>query len=279
MGPGRRPPLDARRRRGRGDHRARVPAAGPGAARRARRRQPGAELRPSCPTCTSTCRARSVSSTSASCKSHLDAALAADDAHTWFSKVIGRSARLVHLDDPTRRHPNPRFARRRRPGLAGRRVPAARHHHRRRSDALNDLIAAGPLADQGPLPTIRFRPNLVVRGARAVGRGRLASRTHRRGRLPQRQGLRPVRDHHDRPGVGRQGQGAHRHVGAPPPLGRRHLVRDEPDPRQPRCRGRPSATRSRCSKPCRRRTAPRADARPNARLPAGNGWVGGPKGT
>jgi uncharacterized protein YcbX len=32
--------------------------------------------------------------------------------------------------------------------------------------ALNDLIAAGKRSDEGPLPMVRFRPNLVVRGGR-----------------------------------------------------------------------------------------------------------------
>ena len=48
----------------------------------------------------------------------------------------------------------------------------------------------GPMADQGPLPMVRFRPNLVVSGRRAVGRGRLAAAADRRRRLPLGQGLR-----------------------------------------------------------------------------------------
>jgi MOSC domain-containing protein len=33
--------------------------------------------------------------------------------------------------------------------------------------AVNDWIAEGPLADEGPLPMTRFRPNLVIDGAGA----------------------------------------------------------------------------------------------------------------
>lgn len=40
----------------------------------------------------------------------LDAAPAGDDAHTWFSEVLGVPVRLVYLDDPLRRRPNPRFS-------------------------------------------------------------------------------------------------------------------------------------------------------------------------
>ena len=32
-------------------------------------------------------------------------------------------------------------------------------------EALNELIAAGPRAEEGPLPMTRFRPNVVVAGA------------------------------------------------------------------------------------------------------------------
>jgi uncharacterized protein YcbX len=95
--------------------------------------------------------------------SRLTAAVAADDAHAWFGKVLGRSARLVHLDDPTRRHPNPNFARA--DDLVSLADGYPLHVITTASlGALNDLIAAGPLADQGPLPAIRFRPNLVVQG-------------------------------------------------------------------------------------------------------------------
>jgi uncharacterized protein YcbX len=88
------------------------------------------------------------------------------DADAWVSAATGRDARLVYLDDPTRRATNPLFS-----------EPADRVSF---ADAypmlmvtedswheLNRLIAGGPLADEGPLPIVRFRPNLIVRGAAA----------------------------------------------------------------------------------------------------------------
>jgi uncharacterized protein len=95
--------------------------------------------------------------------SSLLAALAAPDASAWFSKVIGASVRLVYLDDPTRRRPNPAFAR---PTdyvsfADGYPVLLASQAS---LDALNDWIAEGPRSDEGPLPMIRFRPNVVVAG-------------------------------------------------------------------------------------------------------------------
>lgn len=89
------------------------------------------------------------------------ASLAAADAHAWFGKIIGASARLVYLDDPTRRRPNQRFA------TKHDRVSFADGYPLLLTttaslDALNELIAAGPLAGEGPLPMIRFRPSVVV---------------------------------------------------------------------------------------------------------------------
>ncbi|HEU5266580.1 MAG TPA: MOSC N-terminal beta barrel domain-containing protein [Jatrophihabitans sp.] len=91
---------------------------------------------------------------------------AADAAHAWFSKVIGESARLMYLDDPTRRLPNQAFAR------PDDRVSLADAYPLLLTtaaslDALNDLIAAGPHADEGPLPMMRFRPSVVVAGSAA----------------------------------------------------------------------------------------------------------------
>jgi uncharacterized protein len=96
-------------------------------------------------------------------RSPLEATLAADEAHAWFSKVLSTSARLVYLADPTHRHPNPAFARPSDlvsfadayPYLLACEASLA---------ALNDWIAAGPRAVEGPLPMIRFRPNLVIGG-------------------------------------------------------------------------------------------------------------------
>jgi uncharacterized protein YcbX len=96
--------------------------------------------------------------------SNIVATPAADEAHQWFTKIIGRSARLVYLDDPTRRIPNQDFA------AADDRVSFADAYPlllatAESMDALNDYIADGTHADEGPLPIIRFRPSVVVRGA------------------------------------------------------------------------------------------------------------------
>jgi uncharacterized protein YcbX len=88
---------------------------------------------------------------------------AALEASAWFSKIVGEPARLVFLDDPTRRHPNPRFARPSDyvsfadgyPMLVATSASLAQ---------LNEWIADGPRADEGPLPMVRFRPNLVIDG-------------------------------------------------------------------------------------------------------------------
>lgn len=92
------------------------------------------------------------------------AALAAPEAHEWFSKAVGDPVRLVHADDPSRRPANPAYA--------GPGVPMAFADgyplHLTTEESLADLnaqIAAGPMAAQGPLPMVRFRPNIVVAGA------------------------------------------------------------------------------------------------------------------
>lgn len=97
-------------------------------------------------------------------KSELVATLADD--HGWFSALLRVPARLVYLDDPTRRHPNPLFAG---PDAY---VSFADGYPLMLTttaslDALNDLIVAGPRGDEGPVPMIRFRPNVVVRGGEA----------------------------------------------------------------------------------------------------------------
>ncbi|GAB3261787.1 MOSC domain-containing protein [Nocardioides dilutus] len=95
-----------------------------------------------------------------------EAAVAAASAHEWFSKAVGEPVRLVHAEDPSRRPADPAHA--------GPGVPVAfadgfpLHLAAEESLAdLNDRILAGPMADQGPLPMVRFRPNVVVSGAPA----------------------------------------------------------------------------------------------------------------
>ncbi|MCU1659723.1 MAG: hypothetical protein JWO57_4379 [Pseudonocardiales bacterium] len=96
----------------------------------------------------------------------LPARLADDAAHAWFSKIVGEPVRLVYQDDPTRRATNPAYTR------ESDRVSLADSYPLLQATedslaALNELIAGGPLAHEGPLPMIRFRPNVVVHGAPA----------------------------------------------------------------------------------------------------------------
>jgi hypothetical protein len=98
--------------------------------------------------------------------SDLVAAPAADEAHAWFSKVVGQPVRLVYLHDPAQRRPNPAYSRK------ADRVSFADGYPLLLATeeslvALNDLIAEGPHAGEGPMSMTRFRPNLVVAGAPA----------------------------------------------------------------------------------------------------------------
>lgn len=93
------------------------------------------------------------------------AALADAEAHAWFSAVLDRPARLVWLDDPTRRAVDPEY------GEPDDRVSFADGYpvllaNTASLRSLNDLIAeSGSL--EGPLPMTRFRPNLVIDAAPA----------------------------------------------------------------------------------------------------------------
>jgi uncharacterized protein len=95
--------------------------------------------------------------------SKLLASPADDAADAWLSEMAGEPVRLVYLDDPTRRRPNPRYSR------DGDLVSFADGYPllvttESSLAELNGLIAAGPLAAEGPLPMRRFRPNVVVAG-------------------------------------------------------------------------------------------------------------------
>lgn len=94
------------------------------------------------------------------------AAVATPDAHAWFSKITGVPSRLVYLDDPKRRHPNPHFARSDDLVSLADGFPLLLTAQES-LDQVNDWILAGPRAEEGPLPMIRFRPSVVVRGAAA----------------------------------------------------------------------------------------------------------------
>jgi hypothetical protein len=98
--------------------------------------------------------------------SDLVAAPAGDEAAAWLSKVIGEQVRLVYLDDPTRRATNPAYSR------DTDRVSFADGYpllltSEESLSALNDWIAEGPRAAEGPVPMRRFRPSVVVSGAPA----------------------------------------------------------------------------------------------------------------
>lgn len=95
-----------------------------------------------------------------------EAALAAPEAHEWFSKAVGEPVRLVYAEDPARRPANPAYA--------GPGVPMAFADgyplHLTTEESLADLnarVLEGPMAAQGALPMVRFRPNVVVSGAAA----------------------------------------------------------------------------------------------------------------
>jgi uncharacterized protein len=84
----------------------------------------------------------------------------------WFSALLGKPARLVYLDDPTRRPITSGFAR------PEDRVSFADGYPllvatTASLDALNDLIADGARGAEGPLSMDRFRPNVVVGGGAA----------------------------------------------------------------------------------------------------------------
>jgi uncharacterized protein YcbX len=111
------------------------------------------------PQCTALCQVRVFSS-------EVAARPAARHAHVWFSKVVGQPVRLVYLDDPLRRRPDPDYSR------AHDRVSFADGYPLLLATAeslaaLNDLIVAGPHAEEGPVAMTRFRPNLVVSGTAA----------------------------------------------------------------------------------------------------------------
>ncbi len=97
-------------------------------------------------------------------KTTVAAASGGPEADAWLSDVLQQDVRLVYLDDPTRRRPNPEFS------LPGDVVSFADGYpvllaSENSLDVLNDWIAEGPRPDEGPLDIGRFRPNLVVRGA------------------------------------------------------------------------------------------------------------------
>lgn len=94
------------------------------------------------------------------------ASLVGEEADAWLSGALDRKVRLVYLDDPTRRPVDDEG------GQPADRVSLADGYpllltNSASLDVLNDWIAEGAYADEGPLPMTRFRPNVVVSGAPA----------------------------------------------------------------------------------------------------------------
>jgi uncharacterized protein len=98
--------------------------------------------------------------------SGLLAAPAGDKAAAWLSEIIGEPARLVYLDDPTRRHPNPAYSHQDDLVSLADGYPLLLTTEESLG-ALNGWIAEGPRAAEGPVPMRRFRPNVVMSGAPA----------------------------------------------------------------------------------------------------------------
>lgn len=98
--------------------------------------------------------------------SHLAASPAGPEADAWFSDLLGRSTRLVYLDDPTRRAADPAYSEQGDVVSLADGFPLLLATEESLG-ALNDLIASGRNAAEAPLPMERFRPNVVVSGAPA----------------------------------------------------------------------------------------------------------------
>jgi uncharacterized protein YcbX len=96
--------------------------------------------------------------------SGLLAQFAGPAAAAWFTAVIGVPSRLVYLADPAQRKPNPRFAAPTDSVMFADGYPVLLTSQSS-LDRLNELVAAGPRAAEGPLSMTRFRPGLVVAGA------------------------------------------------------------------------------------------------------------------
>ncbi|WP_433080258.1 MOSC domain-containing protein [Dactylosporangium sp. CA-052675] len=88
---------------------------------------------------------------------------AGDVANRWVSQVIGRPARLFHLDDPTRRPVDPEY------GTPDDRVSFADGYPLLLANEASLRAVNDWLAEEGdePVAMTRFRPNVVVSGAPA----------------------------------------------------------------------------------------------------------------
>jgi uncharacterized protein YcbX len=95
----------------------------------------------------------------------LKASLVSDEADAWLARVLGRTAYLVWLDDPTRRPVDERYA------ADADRVNLADGYpallaNTASLDVLNDWLAEAQ-SPEWPLPMTRFRPNIVMGGGPA----------------------------------------------------------------------------------------------------------------
>jgi MOSC domain-containing protein len=95
--------------------------------------------------------------------SKLLAAPSGPAADAWFSEVTGEPVRLVYLDEPTRRATDPTYSRPDDLVSFADGYPLLLTTDGSLAD-LNEHIAAGPRASEGPLPMMRFRPSVVIGG-------------------------------------------------------------------------------------------------------------------
>ena len=96
-------------------------------------------------------------------ESRVRAAAAGKEADDWLGRLLGRDVRLVYLDDPTRRPVDQDY------GDPGDRVSFADGYPLLLTSAGSLEALGGWLAEDGhpPVPMNRFRPSVVVAGARA----------------------------------------------------------------------------------------------------------------
>ncbi|MEV0381465.1 MOSC N-terminal beta barrel domain-containing protein [Nonomuraea sp. NPDC050643] len=91
----------------------------------------------------------------------LDHAIAAgDDAHAWFTRLLGRPVRLVWLDDPRRRAIEPSHG-----GLPGEVLSFAGDAPLLLTSAASLRLLDEQIGGDTPLDMARFRPSVVIDGA------------------------------------------------------------------------------------------------------------------